>query len=444
MDFLHLLQRIPLLFITWKDFPEHPLHVVGGFEIIGLPKRFFQKSCFSVLIHPEDRWATKRERHIFWENKKTQGVFRYRLNTKPVIWVEEWVIYDPRGKRYQSAILDITFWKEQEREFLCAQKLDQDFLEASPVALWEEDFSALKFYVDGLKKQGIKDLESYFDAHRREVIAVVGRLQITRVNAKALKLSGARSKEEFFEKFSHLIRSDYSFEKYKCYLLAVARGESSYEWEEKRKNLQGEIVHIHFQWQVIPGWEDTFQRVVVIALDITGRKTTEDLMLYRATHDSLTGLLNRMAFREEVERLCADPRQGRKKFALFFLDLDGFKKVNDLLGHQVGDELLRLFAHRLKKVVRQTDLLARVGGDEFVLLQKEISCSQDTDRMERLLQEIMEEDFVVGNHRIRLSLSVGKALCPDDARNPNKLMSIADSRMYQSKGTKAKEELETT
>ncbi|MGQ9473219.1 MAG: diguanylate cyclase domain-containing protein [Candidatus Caldatribacteriaceae bacterium] len=181
-----------------------------------------------------------------------------------------------------------------------------------------------------------------------------------------------------------------------------------------------------------------------MALDITGRKTTEDLMLYRATHDPLTGLLNHTAFGEEVERLCADPRQRKKKFALFFLDLDGFKKVNDVLGHRVGDGLLRLFAHRLQKAVRRTDLLVGVGGDKFVRLQKEIGGYQDTTRMERLLQGIMGEDFVVGNHYIRLSLSVGMALCPDDAQSLSRLMSIADSRMYQSKGTKAEEKLKTT
>ncbi|MGQ9474197.1 MAG: hypothetical protein ACUVRN_09160, partial [Candidatus Caldatribacteriaceae bacterium] len=143
------------------------------------------KSRFSTLIHPKDSWATRREKLIFLENKGLQGVFCYRLSTESVVWVQEWVIYNLREEKYQSVILDIIFWKEREQGFLYSQKLDQDFLEASPVALWEEDFSALKSYVDGLKGQGIKDLEKCLDSHRREVVAIVRKLQITRVDAKA-------------------------------------------------------------------------------------------------------------------------------------------------------------------------------------------------------------------------------------------------------------------
>ena len=198
-------------------------------------------------------------------------------------------------------------------------------------------------------------------------------------------------------------------------------------------DLRGNVTHVHYKWQVIPGHEEDFRRVVGMAIDVTKRKKLEELMAYQVAHDALTGLLNRAAFLREIESIFAEKRHGQKKFALFFIDLNGFKSVNDRFGHQVGDELLYLFAQHLRKAVRQTDVLARWGGDEFILLQRGIGHAGDTTRMEKLFENITREDFLVGNHRLTVSLSVGMVIYPDDARNPEELIRIADSRMYQAK-----------
>ena len=429
----HFLAHLPLLILVWERFPERLLSAWGGLNLSGLCREsLLLGEDFSGFIHSQERETVSRERFLMQENGGLQVVFRYRLRGESPPWVEEWVEYDEESGRYRGLIQDVTVWKEREDEFFKEWRLKYQLFETSPVPLWEEDFSALKSYVDGLKKKHVKDLEKYLDAHREEMVAAVKKLRIIDVNARVLELTATRSKEEFLENVHRWV-NPYLFEKYKAYALAIARGEHSGEWDEEQTDLQGNVIHVHYKWQVIPGYEGDFRRVVGMAIDVTERKKLEELMAYQVAHDALTGLLNRAAFLKELEGLFAEKRHRQKKFALFFIDLNGFKSVNDRFGHQVGDQLLYLFAQRLREAVRQTDVLARWGGDEFVLLQREIGHVGDTTRMGKLFENITREDFVVGNHRLRVSLSVGMVIYPDDARNPEELIRIADSRMYQVK-----------
>lgn len=427
----------PFLFLVWKRFPESLLSVEGGLDCPGLSRELLlqKKGNLSFFIHRKDRKAVLREKQLFLENRGLQAVFRYRLVGEPPMWVEEWVAYNAKRKRYESLIQNVTAWKDQESAFLLEQKLNRRLFEASPIPLWEEDFSALKLYVDRLKSRGVKNLGKYLNAHQEEVAGVVRKLRILEVNSGALALCGVKNKKELCENLGRWI-DPYAFPKYREYLLAIARGERSYEWEEESQDPSGSLIHVHYKWQVVPGYEESFARVMGMAIDVTRRKALEEFMAHQAAHDPLTGLLNRTAFLKEAQGLLTDQRKKGKRFALFFIDLDGFKKVNDVFGHQVGDELLRLFARRLGKMVRQTDFLARFGGDEFLLLQREIGHPKDTGRIERLLQEVVVEEFVVERFRIKLSLSVGIAIYPDDARNLEDLIQIADTRMYRAKEEK--------
>lgn len=427
----------PFLFLVWKRFPESLLSVEGGLDCPGLSRELLlqKKGSLSFLIHRKDRKAVLWEKRLFLEERGLQAVFHYRLVGEPPVWVEEWVAYNAKRKRYESLIQNITPWKEQESAFLLEQRTIRQLFEASPIPLWEEDFSALKFYVDTLLARGVKNLEKYLDAHQEEVAGVVRKLRIVEINASALALCGVKNKGELIKNLRRWI-DPYAFSKYREYLLAIARGTRALEWEEISRNFAGDPIHVRYKLQVVPGYEKSFARVVGMVIDVTRSKALEELMAYQATHDPLTGLLNRTAFLEEAQGLLADQRKKGKHFALFFVDLDGFKKVNDAFGHQVGDELLRLFAHRLGKTMRQTDFLVRFGGDEFLLLQREIGHPRDTRRIERLLQEAVAEEFVVQRFRIKLSLSVGIAICPDDARSLEDLIRIADRRMYQAKEAK--------
>lgn len=167
--------------------------------------------------------------------------------------------------------------------------------------------------------------------------------------------------------------------------------------------------------------------------DVTERKRTEEELAYRATHDLLTGLPNRMLFKDRFSVAVAQAQRVRKKLAVVFLDLDRFKEVNDTLGHNVGDRLLCAVGSRLTEFVRKTDTVARIGGDEFLLLLAEIDRAEDATTICRKALESVQDPFVVNGHKIFITASIGIAFYPDDGNEVDTLVNCADKVMYSVK-----------
>jgi diguanylate cyclase (GGDEF)-like protein/PAS domain S-box-containing protein len=183
--------------------------------------------------------------------------------------------------------------------------------------------------------------------------------------------------------------------------------------------------------RVIRKADGSGHRLVGVMIDITDQKRTEEQLAYRATHDTLTGLLNREQLDIELERVHRLP----DPWALLFLDLNGFKDVNDALGHSVGDEVLRIVAQRLTKATRPDDILARFGGDEFCVLVPVLE--QDTAvTIARRLRDAVHGATTVGGHKLRLTVTVGIAYVAPDG-SPETLLRQADTAMYSAKGLDA-------
>jgi diguanylate cyclase (GGDEF)-like protein len=172
---------------------------------------------------------------------------------------------------------------------------------------------------------------------------------------------------------------------------------------------------------------------VVIFEDITQRKTTERHVARRAQNDELTGLANRTTFREQILEALAKARQGGEKLAVHWIDLDRFKSVNDTLGHPVGDSLLREVAQRLQMTVRQTDVVARFGGDEFVVLQTPIRRADDAAKLARRFVEVVTAPFHLDGQQIDIGASIGIALSPRDGTDTDRLLKSADLALYRAK-----------
>lgn len=167
--------------------------------------------------------------------------------------------------------------------------------------------------------------------------------------------------------------------------------------------------------------------------DVTEKRRREATIWHQANHDHLTQLPNRQMFEENLRRSIEHTRQGGLPFALVFLDLDFFKDVNDSLGHEAGDHLLRLVARRLRESVRSSDLVARLGGDEFTLLVRDLQNPDDIFPLADKVQDLLSQPFSLGEHTVRISASMGAAIYPRDGDNDRELLRAADLAMYAAK-----------
>jgi len=167
--------------------------------------------------------------------------------------------------------------------------------------------------------------------------------------------------------------------------------------------------------------------------EILNRNKLEDKNKFLADHDMLTSLPNRRRLFIEIERAAARADREKNEFALLFIDLDGFKSVNDTLGHKVGDSVLIQIAHRFNELVRKTDTVARFGGDEFVILFTDISDSQFLIGRITEVLELARKPIFIENEEISLSVSIGVCIYPDQIDNADKLVDYADIAMYKSK-----------
>jgi diguanylate cyclase (GGDEF)-like protein/PAS domain S-box-containing protein len=167
--------------------------------------------------------------------------------------------------------------------------------------------------------------------------------------------------------------------------------------------------------------------------DITEQKRAAEKIAAMARTDTLTGLPNRAAFLDRLTLEFARARRGGHRFAVHYLDLDHFKDINDTLGHPVGDELLRAVADRLKGCVREADMAARFGGDEFAVLQDDASDADDIEALARKVGSVIAQPYAIGGNHLSTSTSIGIVPYQDDIAGPDAMMMKADLALYRAK-----------
>lgn len=167
--------------------------------------------------------------------------------------------------------------------------------------------------------------------------------------------------------------------------------------------------------------------------DISGRKAAEEKMQYLAHHDSLTGLPNRYMLHERLKQAIALAQRTGVPLAVLFIELNGFKKVNDDHGHEAGDCLLQQVAGRIQPLLRDSDTLARMGGDEFVILLTQIAQPKDVAQATARIEAAMAPAFAINDQALRCGFSMGAALYPQDGTTAQALLNLADHQMYAHK-----------
>ena len=211
---------------------------------------------------------------------------------------------------------------------------------------------------------------------------------------------------------------------------------------EKRGRWQGEIWCRRKGGEVFPVWETLsvvydgsggVANYVGAVTDITPLRRAEERINHLAYHDPLTGLPNRILFSDRLSHAIELASRDKTIFALLFLDLDGFKSINDTLGHSSGDLLLQTVASQIKSVVRSSDTVARVGGDEFVVLVTDLSRPELANLLADKLLATLSQPMELAGQRVSISTSIGIAIYPSDGGEQQELMAAADTAMYEAK-----------
>jgi diguanylate cyclase (GGDEF)-like protein/PAS domain S-box-containing protein len=426
--------------------------------------------------------------------------------------------------------------------------------ENSPFSIWEEDFSAVKQYLEALKPSCNGNLEEYLLAHPESVEECAALVRIVNVNTATLELHQAKTKQELFEGLPKTFIPE-SYDAFRKELIAIAKGKTELIIDGAVQTLQGKRRDVSVSFSVCPGYEDNLSKVFITLFDITQRKEDEENLRLAASvfstsqegilisdadnriidinpaftrltgysreealgrnpgflsagrqdpafytemwqaiqttgewqgeiwnkrksgeifpellsivaikddqgclqhyvgafsdismikqheadldriahYDMLTSVPNRRLLGDRLEQAIAYTRRHGKSLAVCYLDLDGFKPINDQYGHEVGDRMLVEIAHRLQAMSRGEDTVARLGGDEFVLLWNDIGNEDDcVHALERILDKV-SEPMLLENEEISVSASIGVTLYPDDNVDADSLLRHADHAMYTAK-----------
>jgi diguanylate cyclase (GGDEF)-like protein/PAS domain S-box-containing protein len=192
------------------------------------------------------------------------------------------------------------------------------------------------------------------------------------------------------------------------------------------------------RWVEFNAWktnksDNQWGRIIMTVRDVTEEKTAEQRVRWSASHDALTRLANRTRFQEKLDQAVCAARRNDLTVGILVLDLDHFKQINDTLGHDVGDALLKMIADRLREVARASDTVARLGGDEFAIVVPDLHCEMDLIQLSQRIQERMREPFVHQGRILDCRVSSGAAMFPVHCATTEELLKNADTALYAAK-----------
>lgn len=397
----HSLQGLHILQDQREIFANSAYAAILGYtveELLALPHKEVKN-----IVHPDDQelvWGYYRD-HL--EDKSVPQRYEFRVIRKDgsVRWVEAFSsrIHYRGQPAVQIAILDVTERKQAEATLKNSEERYRTLVESSTDAILMLD-------------------------RERNIITC---------NQAFLKLFGYQ-KEEVTGKSTRIVHpSEESFRTYSkaTYTLVERVGSLREEWDFMRKD--GTIFPAEIVTSPIRSPDGTTTGYICISRDITERKQAEEELEYMATHDVLTGLPNRTLFNDRLTMALTHARRFQKNLSVMMLDLDLFKDVNDTLGHSMGDQLLCVVGNRLAEVLRKGDTVARIGGDEFLLLLPEISRIENATTIAQKILESFRSPFALDNRRVYITTSIGIAIFPEDGNDADTLVKNADIAMYRAK-----------
>ena len=299
-----------------------------------------------------------------------------------------------------------------------------------------QDITERKRAEEALRRSEVK-YKTIFESSKDAIMLLTPEKGFFGGNLACLEMFRCKDEEEFSSKSPADMSPEYqpdgslsTVKAQKMMAIAMEKGSSYFEWIHKR--IDGE----EFFATVLLTRMDLGNRAVLQATvrDITERKQLQQKLEEMATHDVLTGLPNRVLLLDRFTIAAALAHRNKARLAVMSLDLDKFKSINDTLGHDAGDQVLKVISARLTGTIRASDTLARVGGDEFILVMTETGGMKDTAVLAQKVLDAFKEPLIVDGHQLHLSTSIGIAIYPEDADDLETLTKKSDAAMYYAKG----------
>jgi len=278
----------------------------------------------------------------------------------------------------------------------------------------------------------LKIADSLFNNSSEGICITDADEKIVEVNPTFCKLSGY-AKDELRGKTPGILSSGLHDRDFFATMRARLIDFGEWRGELWNRNKKGELFAVRLNISAICNSLGAVSHYLAIMADVTAMKLQQQEWERNANHDSLTGLPNRLLLMDRLHQAMAQSTRTGLLLAICYLDLDGFKPVNDIYGHKAGDAVLVEIAARLRRSVREGDTVARVGGDEFVLLLWGLGGVDECNHtLHRLVSEI-DHPICIGNAEVRITASIGVTVFPLDGNDPALLTAQADSAMYRSK-----------
>lgn len=373
--------------------------------LIGLPASSFQPELAKLKVHPDDRDGFEQRVQKVLSGTSDLFDFEFRMKGQQGEWV--WVRArgevgrrDPQGRALWVAggSVNVDAQKRAQLALDAQRRLLEAMLDALPLPVFYKDAQGRYLGLNA----------AFMDFYGVERAQLVGR-SVFDLNPPELAAI-YHAKDQAL--FNHPGKQFY---------------------ESQVRGLDGALHDVEFHKATFTDADGRVAGLVGAVVDVTERKQAEALIWRQANFDALTGLPNRRMWREQLEQALRQAARERSRLGVMYLDLDHFKDVNDTLGHDQGDVLLRQAADRIAAAVRDADTLARMGGDEFALILRAVDDGASLLRVAEQILASLAEPFQLGDHLGWVTGSIGVAFYPDDATDADTLCRCADQAMYRAK-----------
>ena len=274
--------------------------------------------------------------------------------------------------------------------------------------------------------------KTVFNATQESIVITDNETRVINVNPAFENLTGY-SIEEIKDNKLEILRSDMHSDEFYSDMVRAYKQRGFWSGEVIFQSKNSDVFPVYLNISAVRDDDDNIIQYVVVLTDISLIKQSQDKIQYLANHDALTGLPNRTLFLDRIEHALQEARRSKKHIAVFFIDLDRFKIINDGLGHNVGDAVLVEVANRFSKVLRSEDTVARVGGDEFIVIAQDLESALNASKIAANLLESIQKDIFVGEHKIKIGASIGISIYPNDGLSGDELVRQADIAMYDAK-----------